>query len=252
LILMRNPIFLLVAALIWGVSSASAAPVGSGAASLKASPAEVAMTLPIGVSRVGEAAFAYRPAGAGSGSLPLIVLLHGATGDAGGFIEQFTRVADRHGALLLAPQSIGRTWDLKPGRKGQASFGADAGTLDHALTELFAKAPVDPDRVVLLGFSDGASYALSLGIINPQLFRGVVALSPGFAVVSGSVDTRQRLFIAHGRRDRILPFANTRDGVAEGLQRAGFDLRTHWFGGGHEIHPAALDEGINFVLGKGS
>jgi len=243
---MRSLVVLLAAALICGVSPAGAAP----DAALRARPTNSAMSLPAGISRVGDAAFAYRPAGASDGPLPLIVLLHGATGDAQSFLELFTRVADLRGALLLAPQSIGRTWDLKPGRKGQASFGADAGILDHALAELFAKAPIDPDRVVLLGFSDGASYALTLGIANPQLFRGVVALSPGFAVVNGGVDTKQRLFIAHGRRDRMLPFANTRDGVAAGLQRAGFDLRTRWFAGGHEIDPAALDEGLDFALGR--
>jgi phospholipase/carboxylesterase len=244
---MRSLIALLVAALMWGGSSGSAAPVVSA---IKARPANVALTLPVGVSRVGNSAFAYRPAGAGDGPLPLIVLLHGAGGDARSFLELFTRAADRRGALLLAPQSIGRTWNLKAGRKGQAGFGADVGNLDRALAELFAEAPVDPARVVLLGFSDGASYALSLGIPNSQLFRGVVALSPGFAVVNGEVDTRQRLFIAHGRRDTILPFANTRDEIAAGLERAGFDLRTRWFSGGHEIDPAALDKGLDFALGK--
>lgn len=240
----------LFAALIWSGTPASAAPATRTGSTLTARPANVALTLPAGVSRVGDVAFAYRPAGASGGPLPLIVLLHGATGDARSFIELFTRVADRRGALLLAPQSIGRTWDLKPGRKGEASLGADVGSLDRALAELFAEAPVDPTRVVLLGFSDGASYALSLGIPNPQLFRGVVALSPGFAVVRGEVDTSQRLFIAHGRRDTMLPFANTRDGVAAGLQRAGFDVRTRWFAGGHEIDPAVLDEGLDFALGK--
>ena len=57
--------------------------------------------------------------------------------------------------------------------------------------------PVDPARLVIGGFSDGASYALSLGLINGQLFRKVAAFSPGF-VVTGEPEGKPRVFISHG------------------------------------------------------
>ena len=51
--------------------------------------------------------------------------------------------------------------------------------------------------MVSLGFSDGASYALSLALANPHLMRGAVAIAPGFHVEPGTIDPSQRLFIAH-------------------------------------------------------
>jgi predicted esterase len=176
-------------------------------------------------------------------------LLHGAGGDAGRFLAEFKDIADRRGAILLAPKSAGRTWDLRPRSGSRASFGRDAANLDSALAELFAKAPVDRERVVLLGFSDGASYALSLGLANPQLFRAIVALSVGGVFPPPSVDETQRVFFAHGRRDPVLPFANVERRIVPGLARAGLEPRVRWFNGGHAIDPDALAEGLDFALG---
>ena len=215
---------------------------------LQARPALVAMTLPPGVSRIGKNAQAYRPKNAASAALPLIVLLHGAGGDASRFLGEFKDIADRRGAILLALNSAGMTWDLQLRRGGGASFGRDAANLDAALAELFARAPVDRERVVLLGFSDGASYALSLGLANPQLFRAIVALSVGGVFMPPNVDETQRLFIAHGRRDPVLPFANVERRIVPGLERAGLEPRVHWFKGGHVMDSDAIDEGLEFAL----
>lgn len=228
------------------VAPASAEP---ASAQLQARPGLVAMILPPGVSRIGKNAQAYRPRNAAAGALPLIVLLHGAGGDAYRFLGEFKAIADRRGVILLALKSAGPTWQLQPRRGGGASFGRDAANLDAALAELFAKAPVDRERVVLLGFSDGASYALSLGLANPQLFRAIVALSVGGVFPPRSVDETQRLFIAHGRRDPVLPFANVQRRIVPGLQRAGLEPRVHWFHGRHMIDSDALDDGLNYALG---
>ena len=217
-------------------------------AQLQARPAIVAMTLPPGVSRIGKNAQAYRPKNAAAAALPLIVLLHGAGGDAGRFLAEFKSIADRRGAILLAPKSAGRTWDLQPRREGGASFGRDAANLDAALAELFARAPVDRERIVLLGFSDGASYALSLGLANPQVFRAIVALSVGGVFMPRSVEPTQRLFIAHGRRDSVLPFANVQRRIVPGLERSGLEPRVRWFNGSHVMDSDALEEGLDFAL----
>lgn len=217
-------------------------------AQLQARPAVVAMTLLPGVSQIGKNAQAYRPKNAAAGALPLVVLLHGAGGDAYRFLTDFKGIADRRGAILLALKSSRPTWDLQPRSGGGASFGRDATNLDAALAELFAKAPVDRERVVLLGFSDGASYALSLGLANPQLFRGIVALSTGGVFMPRSVDETQRLFIAHGRRDPVLPFANVERRIVPGLERSGLDPHVRWFNGGHVMDPDAIDEGLDFAL----
>ena len=101
----------------------------------------------------------------------------------------------------------------------------------------------------LLGFSDGASYALSLGLANPQLFRWVIALSPGFAVFPKSVALGQKLFIAHGTRDSRLDFARTRDGIVKPLRDAGMDVAFRQFDGDHVIVPSIAGEALQLSFG---
>ena len=237
-------------AMLAGALLAAPASAQPASAQLQARPALVAMTLPPGVSRIGRNAQAYRPRNASAAALPLIVLLHGAGGDAGRFLAEFKSISDRRAAILLALKSAGRTWDLQPRRGGGASFGRDAANLDSALAELFAKAPVDRERIVLLGFSDGASYALSLGLANPQLVRAIVALSVGGVLMPPSIDGTQRLFIAHGRRDPVLPFANVQRRIVPGLKRSGLEPRVRWSNGGHVMDFDAIEEGLDFALAE--
>jgi predicted esterase len=85
-----------------------------------------------------------------------------------------------------------------------------------------------------MGFSDGASYALTVGLAFSDLFPRIIAFSPGYAIGPPLLDTKQRIFIAHARHDPILPASNTKQ-MAEALERAGYAPEVHWFNGGHEI-----------------
>lgn len=175
---------------------------------------------------------------------PLIVLLHGSGGDARNFLEQFKREADRRGIVLLSLQSSGRTWPQRPPNDGEP----DVVNLDDALEHLSATVPFDRERTALIGFSDGASYALSLGLAYPSMFRTIVAFSPGFAFAPSDADTTQRIFITHSRRDPILPASNVRD-MIKGLESAGYSPEVHWFNGGHEIDPDLKKAALDFANG---
>ncbi|TMG78403.1 MAG: alpha/beta fold hydrolase, partial [Betaproteobacteria bacterium] len=129
---------------------------------------------------------------------PLLILLHGAT-QSSRIFERFTAAADTAGVILLAPDSRGMTWDAI-----RDDFGPDIAFLDQAIMRAFDRAYVDPCRVVIGGFSDGATYALSLGIRNSRRVRGVVAFSPGF-VIPARVAEKLPVFLRHGTRDEILP-----------------------------------------------
>lgn len=79
------------------------------------------------------------------------------------------------GAIIVSPQSRGSTWDgIREG------FGGDVELIDKALHQIFRQYDIDRRRVAIGGFSDGASYALSLGLINGQLFSHIIAFSPAF------------------------------------------------------------------------
>ena len=65
------------------------------------------------------------------------------------------------GIVLLAPDSRAATWDDLPA--GQNSFGPDVAFINAALAQTFALYNVDPTKLGIQGFSDGATYALGLG-----------------------------------------------------------------------------------------
>jgi predicted esterase len=219
---------------------------------LTARPSATAAGLPVGETRLANGAVAYRPASARDGPLPLVILLHGATHLPPNFLQAMEPTAEKRGVLLLAPQSVGRTWDwLEDMSKGEKALrGLDAGRLDESLRELFSRAAVDPSRIVLLGFSDGASYALSLGVSNPGLFSSVVALSPGGFDWPPQIDLNQRIFIAHGRSDPVLPFANA-SRIAERLKQYQANVRFHAFDGGHLMEGAAITAALDWTLATG-
>ncbi len=131
---------------------------------------------------------------------PLVVYLHGATQSEQQGIRRLAPLADQLGFLLLSPASEGRTWDAIRGE-----YGRDVRIIDEALAKTFDKRRVNPDRVALAGFSDGASYALGLGLSNTDLFSAVMAFSPGFIPDGSKPNGKARVFVSHGTADQILP-----------------------------------------------
>lgn len=173
--------------------------------------------------------------------LPLLVLLHGAGGSAEGVLRRLGRIADEAGLAVLAPDSRDSSWDAIGG-----SFGRDVSFVNRALERVFEVVAIDPARVATGGFSDGATYALSLGLINGDLFRRVVAFSPGF-VVDGTPHGQPRFFISHGTADTILPIDRCSRRIVPALQRRGYDVTFREFDGGHEVPPAIAREGMQWV-----
>jgi len=163
--------------------------------------------------------------------LPLLILLHGATQRAALF-ERLVPAADSAGVAILAPDSRDVTWDAIRGE-----FGPDVAFLQRAITIAFDRARIDRCRVVIGGFSDGASYALSLGIRNAYSFHGVVALSPGF-IIPAPEPERVGVFLRHGTRDQILPIESASRRIVSVLRDAGFTVDYEEFDGPHTIRPA--------------
>ena len=122
---------------------------------------------------------------------PLALMLHGAGGSAAGVRSTFA-IAEEFGVAVLAPDSRGATWDAIRGH-----FGPDVAFVNAALQHAFARVAVDPRRLGVGGFSDGASYALSLAIANGDLFTHVLAFSPGF-ITPASRRGKPRVFISRG------------------------------------------------------
>ena len=176
-------------------------------------------------------------------AMPLVVALHGAGGDANGPINFLGPYAESSGFLLLAPKSNGGTWDGVEG-----VYGPDISTVDAALGATFRRCNVDTRRICLEGFSDGASYALGVGITNPEVFSRVVAFSPGFVPNAEMQPVKQPVFISHGRSDVILPIDTASRVIVPNLTSAGYDVTYVEFDGNHTVPEAVADAGVQFML----
>jgi len=200
---------------------------------LSFTPHAPSQTVAIGLAPLGFGAerdgFLFVPHGNdASHPAPLLILLHGATQRARLF-ERITPVADSAGVVILAPDSRGYTWDAV-----RDAFGPDVKFLDRSIMRAFDRAYIDTCRVVLGGFSDGASYALSLGIRNARQLRGVVAFSPGFVIPAREIG-RLPIFVRHGTRDQILPIEATSRRIVPALREAGFPVDYQEFDGPHTM-----------------
>jgi phospholipase/carboxylesterase len=173
---------------------------------------------------------------------PFVLALHGADGNAAAGLELLRSQADRLGMIVLAPSARGRTWDLI-----LSGFGPDVAAIDTLLTDVFASYALDPARLAIAGFSDGASYALSLGLTNGDLFSHVVAFSPGY-YRTAAAPGRPPVFVSHGTADDVLPIDRTSRRLVPRLERAGYDVRYHEFEGGHTVPEAIRAEAAEWLV----
>jgi phospholipase/carboxylesterase len=206
---------------------------------------ETTRSCPPGITRIGprtgRPTLFDVPRGAASRRLPLVVSLHGAGGGAENGLGLLRPLADDLGFAVLAPASTGPTWDVVLG-----GFGADVARIDRALRRVFRRCSVDPDRIAVAGFSDGASYALSLGLANGDLFPRVVACSPGF-VMNAPPQGRPRVFVSHGTADQILPIDQCSRVIVPRLRTMKYDVTYREFEGRHEMPADVLAEALRWM-----
>ena len=206
-----------------------------------------AKAAPVGLLALESDGYLYVPAGYRmEDPIPLILLLHGAGEDARDGLAQLREQADEAGLILLALSSCGPTWDLVLGR-GQ--YGPDIAAIDRALEHAFSRCAVDPARVAIGGYSDGASYALSLGIANGDLFTHVLAFSPGFLAPASQVGS-PRIFVSHGTQDRWLPIDSCSCRIVPQLERVGYEVSYHEFEGGHVVPPVIAREAASWLASR--
>lgn len=220
---------LLIGSLGTGCGGGPAGP-SDGDARLRTQPSQPETPLPPGRHPLsGNRGFFYLPEGGEPGEpVPLLVLLHGAGGRSGDW-EAALSLADSVGMALLVPDATGYTWDAL-----QRGFGPDVQAIDAALEEVFAHAWLDSSRLGLGGFSDGASYALSLGLVNGDLFTHLVAFSPGL-VRTPARTGRPVIYVTHGIADRVLSIDETSRDIVSALRNDGYDVTFEEFDGGHII-----------------
>ncbi len=133
--------------------------------------------------------------------------MHGYGGEAPEMADAWREAAAELGAIVIAPRAIrrvkgaGYSW----GRVDEAEF-----LVLRAVDHVASRYKVDPKRIVLTGFSQGAYLSLAIGLRNADRFRGVIPLCGGYHrnVIKEADPSAKRLprfFLMAGDRDRGTP-----------------------------------------------
>ena len=178
----------------------------------------------------------------GAGARALVVVLHGAGQAPADALQAFGGGWQTPGLVLIAPKSKGQTWSIL-----RSEEDLDLESVNFALAEAYERCEIDRRRIAVGGFSDGATYALSLGVSNGDLFPAVIALSPGGIAAAQQVGV-PRFFVSHGTLDTVLPIARTGDAVVRQLRAAGYPVTYRRFRGGHEASPATSAAAVRWFL----
>ncbi len=149
-----------------------------------------------------------------AGARPLVVFLHGAFASSKAMIDnpELVRIATEHGAILAAPDGemaqfrdrAVTNWKVRDGRDG---FARDEAFLRAVVEDVSASHAVDPDRILLAGFSRGASFVWDVACTAPDgPWRAYAPIAGGFwhplkTDCAGPVD----LLHTHGWVDKTVP-----------------------------------------------
>ncbi|WP_299601952.1 prolyl oligopeptidase family serine peptidase [uncultured Tateyamaria sp.] len=165
-----------------------------------------------------------------------IIFAHGYRGSAQGVMRNMNmrRMVSDMGLALIAVKSAGPDWDIPGVPSAMDSTGAaEMAYFEEVVADVTARFAVDPQRIMMSGFSAGGMVTWELACNRPDLFAG-------FAPVSGtfwqgppeSCAAPASVIHIHGTEDRTVPLsgreiAETKQGdVAEvlGMYRADGDF----------------------------
>jgi phospholipase/carboxylesterase len=158
---------------------------------------------------------------------PLLLTLHGGSGNDEDFLWTWLTYAKSRGYLLVSAKSFGPTW-----------FPWDAPSLMFILDEVQERYHVDRERILLTGLSDGGSFSYEVGFAWPERFGGL-------AVVAGILRPHQRsaqasqlpVYVVHGAQDQLFPVAYIRL-VVDKLREWRHNVTYHELAGfGHAYPP---------------
>ena len=180
----------------------------------------------------------------GAQGAPLVFTFHGTGADE----TQFHGLASQlmPGAHVISPRGDVSEHGMARyfRRKAEGVYDMDdlaqrrekmAGFLQGKIAETGA------ERVIALGYSNGANIAAAVAFAHPEIFTDVIAMHPLIPwhpdPQPGLSDTRW--LITAGERDPICPAPQTR-ALLQYLGDQGADVSEHWHPGGHEIVQSEL------------
>ncbi len=197
---------------------------------------------------------------------PLVTVLHGAGRQDEMLIKGWKHEAQQRQAFILVPRSFYMTWDLiamgmqgaagaSPEGDEPASDRPDLDFLEYAYDLVYRRYPIDAERQALVGYSDGASYAVSVGLANPDVFRAVMAWAAGFLALDERVASedipRPHMYVEYGTHDELFPFEQVALGMKKQLEDLGCELDFNVDEGGrHWPSSTFQDEALDWFFSE--
>ena len=153
--------------------------------------------------------------------LPLVMALHGGSGNGRGFLWSWLRDARSRGAILVAPTASGNTWAL---------MGDDVDTpnLMRILEKVRSRWNVDATKMLLTGMSDGGTFCYVTGFESGSPFTHLAPVAATFHPLMAEIADAERLrglpiHIVHGKLDWMFPVQVARQ-TSQALSAAGADV----------------------------
>src|SRR5919106_1028883 len=148
--------------------------------------------------------------------------------------------------ISIGPGYTGQAWYEPGGNPNPAAMEQALMALDGVIRNVFAAYQVAAGQAILLGFSQGGAITYRYGMLRPEMFAGLVILSgvlrdPQALLPHLPARRDQRIFIAHGSHDPVVPVDLSRDAV-DFLAAQGYLPVYHEYSMGHEINLEVLHD----------
>jgi phospholipase/carboxylesterase len=152
---------------------------------------------------------------------PLVMALHGGSGNGRSFLWSWLRDARSFGAILVAPTATGSTWALM-------GEGTDTANLGRILEAVRARWNIDPTKLLLTGMSDGGTFCYVTGLESASPFTHLAPIAATFHPLMAEMADAKRLrglpvYLVHGLLDWMFPVQVARKTQAA-LSAAGADV----------------------------
>jgi phospholipase/carboxylesterase len=134
---------------------------------------------------------------------PLVVAMHGGSGNGGAFLWSWVREARTRGFVVIAPTAIGATWSLM-------EPDVDGPSIDRMVEHVAAQWNIDATRQLLTGMSDGGTFSYVLGLRAGCRFTHLAPIAAAFHPMLMSFADADRvrglpIHIVHGVQDWMFP-----------------------------------------------
>lgn len=190
---------------------------------------------------------------------PLLIGLHGNGGNPQQMLAGMHNALKNEPLILAAPQGAypnfpqlwGQhfSWEIRTLNKELWKIGdpLSVENLDEVIQVISKKYPIS--EVYILGFSQGAAYALLTGFKYPETVAGIISIGGVFPETDTEFSMLQekeiengkkfRVFIAQGNHDPLIPVGLGAK-TTEKLKKYGYEVEYQEYEGGHEISPELL------------